>query len=82
MESKVPLKNIRANPRTSNRWTCRAYVYKNHEVRVAAEAMNGASGFQQDYLSRNRMQHITNGAGGSNTIRMILGDISEICHLR
>ena len=55
---------------------------KNHEVRVAAEAMNGASGFQQDYLSRNRMQHITNGAGGSNTIRMILGDISEICHLR
>ena len=54
---------------------------KNHEVRIAAEAMDGASGFQQE-LSRNRLQHITNGAGGSNTIRMILDDISEIRHLR
>ena len=41
------------------------------------QAMDGASGFQQE-LSRNRLQHITNGAGGSNTIRMILDDISEI----
>ena len=55
---------------------------KNHEVRIAAQAMNETSGCQQGFPSRDRMQHITNGAGGSNTTRMILDDIPEIRHLR
>ena len=49
---------------------------RNHEVRVAAEAMARSVGAEP--FTRIRSQHITNGAGGSDTMRKLLDDIPEI----
>jgi hypothetical protein len=54
---------------------------RNHEVRVASEAM-APTPVNGDDLARVRSQHITNGAGGSDTMRMLLDDIPEIRNLR
>jgi hypothetical protein len=54
------------------------FIYnRHHEVRVAAQAMSDI-----DCGKRERKEHITNGAQGSETIRLLLDNVPEICHLR